>query len=119
MNNRDDLRREYLQDALPTRLARLAADLQHIVLLTENPDSIAAVTELMNKCMRSIEWSAPDLMLDRINDAGYLVDVQRGLAHWQHIWHQAHTDPVQRRQLAEQAREWSIEILYMSGLVDE
>lgn len=114
MNNPD-----YHPQPLPTRLAHLAADLQRIVSLIENSDSNVSVIELMNQCMQSLESSAPDLMPDRVNDAAYLMDVQRGLAHWRRIWDQAHNDPVQRRQLAEQAREWSIEILYISGLVDE
>jgi len=113
VNDRDQV----LQAPLPTRLVRLAANLQRIAWLTEKPDS--AITKLLRECLQSIEWSAPELSPDRVNDAAYLVEVQRALAHWEQVWDSAQHDPVQRIKLAEEVREWSVEILYISGLVDE
>ena len=66
-----------------------------------------------------IEWSAPDLLPDRVDDAARLVDIQRGLTHWCRVWNEAQRDPIQRAQLAEQARAWSDEVLVMSGLLNE
>lgn len=117
MTNLDEARRQYLQDPFSIRLARLAANLQRIVSLLENQNF--DVTELIDECRQSIEWSAPDLLPHRVEDAAYLVDVQRGLANWKSNWIQVQSSSGQRQQLIEQAREWSVEILYISGLVDE
>lgn len=119
MTNLDEARRQYLQDSFSTRLARLAANLQRLVSLLENRNADSAIAALLDECRQSIEWSAPDLLPHRVEDAAYLVDVQRGLANWQSNWTQVQSNSVQRQQLIEQAREWSVEILYMSGLVDE
>ncbi len=118
MNDHDQVRQHYLQDSLPTRLVRVAANIQRIAWLTEKPDS-AAITELLRECSQSIEWSVPELASNWMNEAAYLVDVQRALAHWEQVWDSAQHDPAQRMKLAEEAREWSVEILYLSGLVDE
>jgi len=66
-----------------------------------------------------IEWSAPDLLPDRVDDAARLVDIQRGLTHWYWNWHEAQNDPVEREKLAAQARAWSDEVLAMSGLLEQ
>jgi hypothetical protein len=118
VKNLDEARRQYLQDPFSTRLARLAANLQRIASFLEKQDS-DSITELIDECRQSLEWSAPDLRPDRVEDAAYLVDVQRGLTRWKSNWDQVQANSVQRQQLIEQAREWSVEILYISGLVDE
>jgi hypothetical protein len=66
-----------------------------------------------------IEWSAPDLVADRVDDAARLVEIQRALTRWHWIWDKAQQDPAKRRELAEQARAWSDEVLKMSGLLDQ
>lgn len=118
MKNLDEAQRQYLQEPFSTRLARLAANLQRIASLLENQNS-DSVTELIDECRRAIEWSAPEFLPNRVEDAAYLVDVQRGLTRWLSVWDQVQSDSIQRQRLIEQVREWSIEILYLSGLVDE
>lgn len=111
-------RERYLKQNLATRFGSVAANLARIQSFAEL--AIAdAIPGLLNESRAFIEWTAPDLLPDRVDDAAYLVQVQRSLTHWYWLWNQVQDDPLQRQQLAEQAREWSVEILYMSGLVDE
>ncbi len=114
-----EIQERYLQDSLPTRLGGLAADLARIVSFSKNAKATHVVESLIEESRWFIEWSAPELLPNRVDDAAYLVQVQRSLTHWYWLWNQVQNDPVQRQQLAEQAHEWSVEILYMSGLVDE
>jgi len=114
-----EIRDRYMQDALPIRLGGLAADLARIVSFSKNPKSAPVVASLLDGSRYFIEWSAPDLLPDRVDDAARLVDIQRGLTRWYRIWHEAQNDPTASKQLAEQARAWSDEVLKMSGLLDQ
>jgi hypothetical protein len=111
-------RERYSNQPVPTRLGGLAADIARIASIAEIP-SVAAVASLLDESSAFIEWSAPDLLPDRVDDAAHLVEIQRGLAYWRFVWHQLHNDPTKRKQLAAQARAWSDEILQMSGLLDQ
>lgn len=117
MKNREAIRERYMRDPLPTRLGGLAADLARIASTARIP-AVAAVTSMLDESRAFIEWSAPDLLPDRVDDAANLVDIQRGLTHWLWIWDQAQHDPAARAQLAEQAQQWSDEVLAMSGLLN-
>ena len=108
-----------LPDSMAKRLARLAANLQRIAVLTASPDSVHAIVGLIDASKSLFEQSALDLLPTRGADAAYVRNVRDELDRWKSTWDQVHTDPLQRQKLAEQAREWSVEILYMSGLVDE
>lgn len=111
-------RERYSKQSVPTRLGGLAADIARIASIAEIP-SVAAIANLLDESRAFIEWSAPDLLPDRVDDAARLVDIQRGLTRWYHMWNDAQHDPAQRAQLAEQARAWADEILQMSGLLDQ
>ncbi|MBM3130513.1 MAG: hypothetical protein FJ009_18030 [Chloroflexi bacterium] len=119
MRNRNEIYERYMQDSLPVRLGGLAADLARIVSFSGNPQSAHVVASLLEESRAFVEWSAPDLLPDRVDDAARLVDIQRGLTRWYRIWNDAQNDPAQRARLAEQARAWSDEILQMSGLLDQ
>ena len=100
------------------RLGGLAADIARVSSFAEIPDG-RAVETMLEESRAFVEWSAPDLLPDRVDDAARLVDIQRGLTHWYRIWNEVQNDPVQRKQLVEQARAWSDEILEMSGLLEQ
>jgi hypothetical protein len=114
-----EIEQRYLQDDLSVRLGGLAADLARIVSFSDNPESAPVIKSLLEESRWFIEWSAPDLLPDRVDDAARLVDIQRGLTHWYRTWHEAQNDPAQRAKLSEQARVWSDEVLAMSGLLNE
>ncbi len=111
-------RYSYLNQDIPTRLGGLAADLARIVSASKIP-AVAAVESLLEESRAFIEWSAPDLLPDRVEDAARLVDIQRGLTDWQHTWTKVQNDSEERKKLAEQAQAWSDEVLAMSGLLEQ
>jgi hypothetical protein len=114
-----EIRNRFLQDELPVRLGGLAADLARIVSFSKNLKSASAVTSLLEESRYFIEWSAPNLLPDRVDDAARLVDIQRELTHWYLIWNQAQAVPAQREKFSEQAQTWSDEVLAMSGLLEK
>ncbi len=109
---------KYIQLDTSRRLGSIAADLARIVSFAEFNDD-QAVAGLIEESRVFIEWSAPDLLPHRVEDAGRLVEIQRGLTHWHWIWNQAQTHPDQRQKLREQAQHWSDEVLKMSGLLEQ
>jgi hypothetical protein len=113
-----EIQERYLRDTLPIRLGGIAAALARIASFSENPKSLT-VENLLVESRWLIEWSAPDLVAERVDDAARLVEIQRGLTRWYWHWHDIQNDPVQRQQLAAQARAWSEEILQMSGLLEQ
>jgi len=108
----------YVNQAISMRLGGLAANLARIASVAET-SVVAAISTLLAESRAFIEWTAPDLVADRVDDAARLVDIQRGLTRWYRIWNDAQHDSAQRAQLAAQARAWSDEILRMSGLLDQ
>ena len=114
-----EVQARYMVDSLNIRLGGLAADLARIVSFSQNIKAIKSVEGLLNESVFFIEWSAPDLLPDRVDDAARLVDIQRALTHWHWIWDKAQNDPTARAKLAEQAQAWSDEVLAMSGLLEQ
>ena len=115
---RTSRRENYLQQNISVRLGGLAADLARVSSFAQVPALLATKT-MLEESRAFIEWSAPDLLPDRLEDAARLVDIQRGLTHWYWVWNEAQNDPAQRAKLAEQAQTWSDEILEMSGLLNQ
>ena len=114
-----EIRDRFLKDALPIRLGGLAADLARIVSFSKNLKSASTVANLLEESRYFIEWSAPTLLPDRIDDAAHLVEIQRGLTYWCWVWHVAQKDPLERERLAAQAHAWSDQVLEMSGLLEQ
>lgn len=106
-----------MSQSIPVRLGGVAADIARIASIAQVP-AVAAVTSLLDESRAFIEWGAPDLLPDRVNDAARLVEIQQGLTYWRSIWDQAQHDPTACAQLAEQAQQWSDEVLAMSGLLN-
>ena len=109
---------KYLQQSIGIRLGGLSADLARISSFADIPDP-QAVETMLEESRGFIEWSAPDLLPDRVEDAARLVEIQLELTRWHRVWNEAQHDPALWARLSEQARAWSDEILGMSGLVDQ
>lgn len=116
---KSEIQERYLRDSLSIRLGGLAADLARIVSFSDDLKSALVVTSLLEESRWFIEWSAPDLLPDRVEEAARLVEIQRGLTHWHFVWPQVRNDPTARKKLAEQAQAWSDEVLAMSGLLEQ
>jgi hypothetical protein len=111
-------RERYVNQDISVRLGGLAADLARVASFIRVP-ALPATETMLEESRAFIEWTAPDLLPDRVDDAARLVDIQRGLTHWHWIWDQARNDPAARAKLADQAQAWSDEVLAMSGLLNE
>lgn len=107
----------YLRLTLPIRLGSLAADLARVASFAEIRDD-AAVESLMEESTAFIEWCAPGLVNEQIDEAARLVDIQRGLATWQRLWQNTQHES-ERDKLIRQAQAWSDEVLAMSGLLEQ
>jgi hypothetical protein len=107
----------FLRQTFPLRLGGLAADLARVASFAEIRDD-AAIESLLEESTAFIEWCAPDLVNEQIDQAARLVDIQRGLATWQRLWQKSQHES-ERRKLIEQAQNWSDEVLKMSGLLEE
>ncbi len=111
-------RERYLQQDTPTRLGGLAANLARVASFIQVP-AIEAAETMVEESRAFIEWSAPDLLPDRVDDAARLVDIQRGLTYWYFRWQRIANDLNERTILSAQAQQWSDEVLKMSGLLDQ
>jgi hypothetical protein len=114
-----EIEKRYLRDDLSVRLGGLAADLARIVSFSDSPESAPVIKSLLDESRWFIEWSAPDLLPDRVEDAARLAEIQRELTRWYRVWNEAQHNSAQRAKLSEQARAWSDEVLAMSGLLEQ
>lgn len=114
-----EARERFLADNLNLRLGALATNLARIVSFAKNIKATKSVEGLLDESICFIEWSAAGLLPDRVDAAARLVDIQRGLTHWQWNWNQVQANADERHKLAEQAQAWSDEVLKMSGLLDQ
>lgn len=108
-------RESYMRQSVRIRLGSLAADLARIGSFAEINDR-TVVESLLAESAAFIEWCAPDLVNDRIDDAARLVNIQRGLGAWHRRW--LGQDISEQENLLRQARHWSDEVLAMSGLLE-
>jgi hypothetical protein len=108
------IQERYMRDELPVRLGGLAANLSRIKSFSANENSRETVASLIDESKMFIEWTAAQA---EINTAAVMVDVQVQLALWQIRWERIWSDPVQRKQIAEQSGIWSKQILELSGLL--
>lgn len=109
------IRQRYLRDDLPVRLGGLAANLRRVKSAATRDENRTAVEGLLDESKHFIEWTAAEADSDK---AAALVELQVQLAQWQYRWHDIWSDPVRRRELAEQAGRWSDRVLELSGLME-
>ena len=109
------IRERYLRDSLPVRLGGLAANLSRIKSFAAQDASRDAVASMLDESKHFIEWTAAET---EVQTAAQLVELQVQLARWQQTWVKTWTDPLQRRQLAEQSANWSKRVLELSGLLN-
>jgi hypothetical protein len=116
MKDRAAIRERYLRDNLPVRLGGLAANLSRVKSFVTHGVSSDVVESLLDESKFFIEWTAAQA---EHHAAAELVELQVQLARWQHKWATIWADPVQRKQVAEQASGWSARVLEMSGLLQK
>jgi hypothetical protein len=109
------IRERYLRDSLPVRLGGLAANLSRIKSFAAQDAGRDAVASLLDESKHFIEWTAAEA---EIQTAAQLVELQVQMARWQQTWTKTWSDPLERKQLAEQSATWSKRVLEMSGLLN-
>jgi hypothetical protein len=115
MINRERKRERYLRDALPVRLAGLAADLARVSSSARHASGSEAVAQMLEESQYYIEWTAAEAEPEV---AAELVDMQRLIALWRKAWPEARHSPAQRTLLSVQAKKWSDQVLQYSGILE-
>ena len=108
MKNSERIRERYLRDALPMRLAGLAADLSRVSSSARRATGTAAVIAMLEESQHMIEWTAAETPAEMAEE---LVNLQVLLALWRRAWPEAQRNPLQRNLLAVQAKQWSDQVL--------
>jgi len=114
MRDYTKIRTRYLRDPLPIRLGGLAANLARIKSASTHRANGDAVVSMVDESKHFIEWTAAEA---EVEVAAELVELQIQLARWQRTYATIWPDPVQRLEMAEQAKRWSDRILDLSGLL--
>lgn len=104
----------YMQDDLAVRLGGLAANLARISSFLDDIRHMQAVNDLVIESEHFIEWTARDAEL---KDQERLVELQIELAGRQFRLREDWDDESKRREIADFAKNWSNEVLEMSGLL--
>jgi hypothetical protein len=108
VRNCERIRERYLRDALPLRLAGLAADLGRVASSARHATGGAAAAAMLEESQYLIEWTAAEAPAELAEE---LVDLQALLALWRRAWPEAQHSPLQRSLLAVQAKQWADHIM--------
>lgn len=108
MRNRERIQARYLRDALPIRLAGLAADLGRVASSARQATGGAAAAAMLEESQYLIEWTAAEAPIEL---AAELVDLQALLALWRRAWPEAQHNPLQRSILSVQATQWADQVM--------
>ncbi len=104
-----------MRDALPVRLAGLAADLARVSSSARHAAGSEFVAQMLEESQYFIEWTAAEAEPEV---AAELVDIQRMIALWRSAWPEAQNSLAQRTLLSVQAKKWSDQVLRYSGILE-
>lgn len=116
MKNIDERKSRYMKDTLPIRMGGLAANLARVGSFSLHEGGKIAVIGLLEESKYFIEWTAVEY---DIWTAAELVNIQRRLVKWNREIESIWADAVRRKEIGDQAKEISAELLSKSGLLDQ
>lgn len=116
MRDRSKLRERFLRDRVAIQLGNIASNLGRIDSFITMEMEQSAVTDLLDETKAMIEWAAPSATLEQ---QFILVELQRSLVRWRFAWADIAQAATQRASVANSAREWSDQLIAISGLLDE
>lgn len=116
MKDRSKLRERFLRDHISIQLGNIASNLARIADFIPLELEQAAIPELLDESKFMVEWTAPSATLEQ---QFILVELQRCLVRWRFAWEGIAQDAAQRAGIADKAREWSDQLIAISGLLDE
>ena len=108
MKNSERIRERYLRDALPLRLAGLAANLSRVASSARRATGGMAVAAMLEESQYLIEWTAGEAPAEVAEE---LVNLQVLLALWRRAWPEAQHSPLQCSLLAVQAKQWADQVM--------
>ena len=114
MKNRTEIFQRFMQDNLPKRLGGLAANLARIKSFSDNPAHSEVVADLLSESMYFIEWTTAEV---DVENQARMLELQRLLFRWHRAWARVWADELARERVANQAGQWSQQVLRMSGLL--
>ncbi len=111
MTDFSHLKQRYEQDAPAVQLGGLASNLNRIAWCAQRNEQAQSVP-LFRESKYFTEWAAVRCMPEQQE---LLADVQLQLAIWEHGWGK-HIPPAA---IAQEAQQWSIKLLEISGLLNQ
>ncbi len=108
MKNRERIQERYVKDALPVRLAGLAADLGRVASSARHASGSETVAMMLEESQYFIEWTTAEAPIEVAEE---LVNLQVMLALWRRAWPEVQHSQLQRSLLAAQAKQWSDQVL--------
>ncbi|MEK7448329.1 MAG: hypothetical protein AAB019_02475 [Planctomycetota bacterium] len=115
MRSLEDIKQRYLRDPISIRLGGLAANLLRVSSFAEHPDNQKAVSNLLRESEFFIEWAAPDA---EVETQAKLAELQLQLALYYQRLSEIYQIQSERERLIKQSKQWSDEILNLSGLLE-
>lgn len=116
MRDLSKLRERFLRDRVAIQLGNIASNLGRIADFIRMEVENTGITELLDETKAMIDWAAPSATLEQ---QFTLVELQRALVRWRFAWADIAQDAIQRVSVAAKAREWSDQLIVISGLLDE
>jgi hypothetical protein len=116
MRDRSKLRERFLRDRVAIQLGNIASNLGRIDNFITTEMEQPAITDLFDETKVMIDWAAPSATLEQ---QFILIELQRSLVRWHFAWDSIAQDASQRAGVAGKAREWSDQLITISGLLDE
>jgi hypothetical protein len=113
MIDRELQKQQFTQDNIPTRLGKLANQLNRIYSLSHDSTQADLVKSLINESRYFIEWTAPEMDIDL---AAELVDLMRFLTRWLAHWEEINNDNEVKNQTSQQLTNWTERVLQISEL---
>jgi hypothetical protein len=114
MTNTASIKERYLKDSVRIRLGGIAANLARVHSFSKNPLHKEAVENLLDESKYFIEWTANEAESDMKE---LLINLQITIALWQLNYNDIWSNDLRKKELARDSKEYSNQILVLSGLI--
>ena len=114
MKNLEAVRGRYLKEPLNKQLGHLASDLARIYGFLEDSKNEKAVEDVLEESKFFIEWTAPAAPF---KVQALLSEIQSKLALWHYYFLRGETNSTKIGGLKKATKNWSAQLLEISGLV--
>ena len=116
MSKHVKLKEQFLRESVTIQLGTLATNFAKIGAYINDSENELLVRHLVDESRFFIDWIAPSL--SDFEQQYQLAQYQRQMTQWLYHWETTWANPVQRRELATEAKRWSEQVWQISGLRD-